>query len=376
MKKHIVISAFSARRGGGKTYLRNLLKFFPDSKYLKVTILASKDFDLVEERNGLYIERISFPVHNPFLRVFWEVFMLPFYLRKSHIDIFFCPGGTIPKFGFGKWKTVTMFRNMIPFDLEQRKKYPLGFMRLRNWLLSKVLLSSMESAELVIFISMYARQLIEKLSKNGIKKAVTIPHGVSDDFRNVGKILKKRPSYFPNQDYIVYPSIIDVYKSQKEVVKAIAILRDQGVIMPMVLFTGEIYGNYGEEVRQLIKDYGLKQQVIIFGPVKYVDMPLLYHFADFVIFASSSENCPNILLEALASSRAVLCSNKMPMPEFAADAVEYFDPDDPLSIAEKIRFFLNNPDYISQLERMAAAQSEHYHWYLSAEKTWRHLAHL
>ena len=64
------------------------------------------------------------------------------------------------------------------------------------------------------------------------------------------------------------------------------------------------------------------------------------------------------------------------MPEFAADAVEYFDPDDPLSIAEKIRFFLNNPDYISQLERMAAAQSEHYHWYLSAEKTWRYLAHL
>lgn len=182
MPKHIVISAFSARRGGGKTYLRHLLKFFPEKTDVKITVLAASDFSLVKERPGLSVDRIAFPVANPILRVFWEFFVLPFYLRRQRTDVFFCPGGLIPLMGFGSWKTVTMFRNMIPFDLLQRKKWPLGYMRFRNWLLSRVMLSSMERADLVIFISHFAKQVIESVSESGIKHSTVIPHGVGAEF--------------------------------------------------------------------------------------------------------------------------------------------------------------------------------------------------
>jgi glycosyltransferase involved in cell wall biosynthesis len=370
--RHLVINAFSARRGGGKTYLFNFLNYFPVGQRLKVTILVSKNFEIETMPDWVNIKIVAFPVDNPLFRSVWEALVLPLYLRRERVDIFFCPGGTIPfSVRSGPWKTVTMFRNMIPFDLRQRNKYPFGYMRLRNWLLSKVMLSSMESADAVIFISSYARGLIEARSKKGIKKAITIPHGVGDDFRNVGKASEARPSYFPKQSYIVYPSIIDVYKSQKEVVKAVAILRNQGIRMPLVLLTGEVYGSYGEEVRFLIKSLGLQQQVVIFGAVKYEHMPLLYYFADFVIFASQSENCPNILLEALASSNAIICSNKMPMPEFAGDAVEYFDPDDFSELSEKIKKLLDQSQVVNELKIRAAQRAENYHCSDSAFKTWR-----
>jgi glycosyltransferase involved in cell wall biosynthesis len=338
-----------------------------------VTLLVNKHFDLIEGSEFLNIKRINFPMQNPISRAFWEMLILPFFLRKNHVDVFFCPGGIIPRFGFGKWKTVTMFRNMMPFDLELRKKYPLGYFRLRNWLLSKIMLRSMESADLVIFISKYAKKFIEDLSKNGIKNSVTIPHGVSDDFRIARKVLQKRPSYFPQDKYLVYPSIIDVYKSQKELVRGVAILKKKKVSMPVVLLVGEVYGDYGKELKLLIKDLELEREIIIFEPIKHIDMPLLYHYAEFVIFASKSENCPNILLEALASSCAVVCSNKMPMPEFASEAVEYFNPDDPISIANKIQLLLDDSNTIVNLEKKATVQSELFNWPESAKKTWEAL---
>ena len=51
------------------------------------------------------------------------------------------------------------------------------------------------------------------------------------------------------------------------------------------------------------------------------------------------KNCPNILLEAMASGKAILCSNFNPMPEFGGKAVEYFDPSNIHDIAEKIKSF-------------------------------------
>ena len=54
-----------------------------------------------------------------------------------------------------EFKTVTMFRNMMPFDRQQRQKYPFGWMRMRNWILERTMLRSMLSADLVIFIDIF-----------------------------------------------------------------------------------------------------------------------------------------------------------------------------------------------------------------------------
>jgi glycosyltransferase involved in cell wall biosynthesis len=364
---HIVINAFSARRGGGKTYLQNILKHFPLSSSVKITLLVSKGFMIDAKISNIFIKQVLFPVHNPIFRFIWETLFLPFYLRKEKTDIFFCPGGIIPKFSYGKWRTVTMFRNMIPFDISQRKKYPLGYMRLRNWLLCNSMSRSMRTADQVIFISAYAKSVVENLID--IKSSIVIPHGVSENFKDVGQFLN-RPNFLPSEPYVLYPSIIDTYKSQVEVVTAVSILKTQGVKVPIILFVGEKIGQYGDKVGDLIKQLNLEEDVLIFGSVDYSDMPALYHFSEFVIFASQSENCPNILLEALASGCAILCSNSMPMPEFANNDVEYFNPCDAESIASKINKFITYPEIIKRKKNQALRNTSVNDWRKVAKKTW------
>ena len=66
----------------------------------------------------------------------------------------------------------------------------------------------------------------------------------------------------------------------------------------------------------------------------------LHSTADIFVFASSCENMPNTLIEAMAAGLPIACSNRGPMPEVLQDAGVYFDPEVPSSIAEAIENLL------------------------------------
>jgi glycosyltransferase involved in cell wall biosynthesis len=102
-------------------------------------------------------------------------------------------------------------------------------------------------------------------------------------------------------------------------------------------------------------------------------MPILYHRAKLHIFASESENCPNILLEAMAAGGAVLASNRPPMPEFAGDAVIYFDPSRPAQLAARLAGLIDDADGRSRLGAKARARVARYDWGLTARRTWEAL---
>jgi glycosyltransferase involved in cell wall biosynthesis len=371
MAKRIVINGLSARRGGGKTYLYNLLKFLPHKhKNNEILLLLPSSFSLGADAlfPSLKIKQVN--VDNPVYRIFFELIWIPLLLRKLCPAVYFSPGGLLLGKTSGSWKSVTMFRNMIPFDIVERKKYPIGYMRLRNWLLSKLLRRSIEKADLTIFISNFALSVIEALDSMRLKEAVVIPHGVSDDFRNDRIDDSPSDPFLPDKKYIFYPSIIDVYKSQYEIVEAVAILKRRGVEIPQLLFAGEVYGPYGAGLHEKISALGLSSDVLIHPPIPYEQMPAFYNRAEFVLFGSKSENCPNILLEALASGCAIACSNVMPMPEFGKDAVVYFNPADPQDIARVIQDLIEDPPKIEQLGYKSAALAKEYSWNKAATETW------
>lgn len=367
--KHIVINGFSARRGGGQTYLVNLCKHHTAREDLKITLLLYKDSDLIIKNPSIRVVKIRFPVENPFMRFYWETFRLPQLLVKESADLLFCPGGIISTKNPNNCKKVTMFRNMVPLDKKQRKAYPFGYMRFRNWLLKYSLLRSMENADLVIFISEFGKEVVEGISKKGIMKSIVIPHGV--DTFNEGKLPDKRPQFLPKEPYIVYVSTVDVYKSQLEVVQAYKLLTMKGVALPKLLLVGpwETLG-YVKKIEKEIHGNGLSKKIFLTGPVLYEQMSYVYKDAQFVIFASQSENCPNILLESMASGRAIMCSNRPPMPEFAGDAVLYFDPEDPQNIANTMLRLLKDESQIIELQTKALERSRIYNWESSAKKTW------
>jgi glycosyltransferase involved in cell wall biosynthesis len=116
--------------------------------------------------------------------------------------------------------------------------------------------------------------------------------------------------------------------------------------------------------------------VQILGAVPYGELPAFYHHAEAIVFASSCENCPNILLEGLASGRPVLSSNVMPMPEFGGRGIEYFSPFDPDDIAHALRRVLTDTQRAHAVAASALAESHRFDWAESAARTWDALTRL
>ena len=365
----ILINALSAKLDGGQTYLINLLDYLPERDDLEIILYAPESLKLpYHSKIKRYTTR--WPTKDPIARVFWEKYILPRILSREAADVLFCPGGTINTRPPHGCKTVTMFRNMLPFDIKARKSLPIGLQRVRYWLLERIMLKSMASADLTIFISNYGRSVIEQ--RISLKEVVTIPHGINPAFRTHGKKLA-RATVAPTGKYILYVSRFEAYKHHYQVVEAYASLPENLRQQHKLLLAGECVSPQSNLVIALIKRLGLQDRVEILGSIPYRDLPALYHHAHLVLFASSCENCPNILLEALAAGRPVLSSNSMPMPEFGGEAVGYFSPFNPAEISAAINKALADSDYADRLAAAAAEKSLIFDWRVTASATWERI---
>ena len=369
---NILINALSARLGGGQTYVKKLLEYVPDDFPGSIYVLAPENLDFSNSNLSVIKLNTSKSIINSIiLRTLWEYLILPVILRKMNINILFCPGGLINSKIPPKCKTVVTFQNMLPFDTAQIKKYGFGYSWIRNTLLRIKLLQSMEKADLVIFISQYARQFVESSVKQPLKNIVVICHGIDSNFFAEKEKLPPLPEWFQDEKYILYVSSIDVYKSQCEVIEAYQILKTKVGKLPKLLFVGHQFSGYTKYVKKLIEKYELGSHIKLINHVDYSILPAIYQNAILNIFMSQTENCPFILLEAMASGIPLVVSNVQPMPELAGDNVLYCKPDNPDEIAKQIEIFLKNKELRIEYGNKAMNRALLYKWEDSAVETWR-----
>lgn len=373
--KRIFINALSAHQGGGQTYLLNLFSNKPSGDY-KIYLLVHKknrhlfepfsadDFELLENDLGS---------GNILQRVLFEKFFLPKLLKQLGIDVYYAPGGimniTVPS----GCKSVVAFRNMLPFQKESIAKYPFfSYMRFRNTLLRNVFLQSFRKADKIIFISEYAQQVIRRFIPGITEKSTIIYHGLNEKFIYSNDTAHTK-SPFPSHGYYLYVSTLDVYKSQLELIESWKILsKEHGFTKPLLL-VGPKDSYYGQLVIEKIRELELDNLVIYVGNVAYDELPRYYHHADAIVYASVCENCPNILLESMASRKMIYCSSHQPMPEFGQDGVVYFDPQNPSQLVELILKYDSDVQFQDAYGEKALTQVRKYHWAKTAQETFNYL---
>lgn len=370
--KRILVNTFPLKDGGGQTHILKITEYLKDEKFLEIIILKSNFSNLDFKKSKIKILETSFPVNNPILRVFYEIFFIPILLIKNKIDVYFCPGGIsiswIPK----NCKKVTMFRNMQPFAKELIIDEISFLKKLRNILVRILLIKSFKDSDLVIFISNYAEEVIKKSIKRPLKKTVLIKHGVD---MNVTKIQDNIIKTYDLEDpFIIYPSSIESYKSQIEVVKAYSLTREKlSQDLPNLYLIGPINNKkYFQTLKVLLKKFNLEDKIFFTGKVDFNDMPTIYKYSLMVIFASKTENCPNILLEAISMNKLILCSNLKPMPEFGRESVVYFNPNSPEDLSEKLVKIIQNKEII-QIYQEKTKNIKFSSWEECATKTWNEL---
>lgn len=359
----IFINGISARQGGGVTYLNAFLEYFLKKKnvYIEVWGFSNINEGLLEY-NNLKVVPVEFGMINMIGRYYIERFVITSYLKNNNFDICFFPNGAITSNVPEQSVSVTMFRNMLPFNKLFFKYYGLSFRSLRLFILKQRFLSSYRKADSIIFISEYARNVIEEIIPNIVNKSIVIPHGISNKFR-IPRVKKSDISF-------VYISIYTNYKHQKEIVEGAKIFRSEHGYAPKIRMFGYKLGNYKNELKSLVQKYDLEDYIQINDSLAHDQVPNVYSESSYAIFASSCENCPNLLLEAMATGVPILCSNVMPMPEFLGNKGIYFDPFNPISISKSFeKVLLKNID-AENYSRYLLKKSNSYSWSRTFEKTY------
>ncbi|EIY4754481.1 glycosyltransferase family 4 protein [Vibrio cholerae] len=357
---NIFINALSAKLGGGKTYIFNLLDNLPTGDFN--IYVACPDIKIIPSDSRVIFVKSNMANKNILSRMLWEAFYLPFLLLRLKASVLFVPGGMDFTFFTFFIPKVTMFRNMLPFDKVAIKHLPSMRLKYKNWLLKYLMTRTMSSANHVIFISSYAKKVIEDEIK--IKSASIIYHGISNIFTPISQ-------HREEQEYLLYVSRFEPYKNHLNLIVAYSKLDAKYKKKYKLLLVGEFMEPSYSECVNYVKNNDLSELVIFKGKVSYENLPEIYQSASLFIFPSSCENCPNILLEAIGCGVPVIASKTEPMPEFAQYAGLYFDEKNNEEIFSCLNNVLSEPKLLSVMKERSVSLRDNYMWKNTAMKTWK-----
>jgi len=301
------------------------------------------------------------------LQLLWERFTLPTLLDEMKCDLLFnVDAGSICRFK----PAVTASQDMLSYEPGEMQRYCFSRAWLRLWVLKLVQNAALRWADGAIFLTRYAGKVIQG-SCGKLQNVAYIPHGVGSEFKKV------RHRRFPSRNkpiQILYISNIAPYKHPWMVVEAVAHLRAKGYDLRLSLVGG------GEKPAKLrlercMAEHDPKSKFVKIYPfVEHADVPKYLAQADLFVFASSCENMPVTLLEAMAAGLPIACSDRGPMPEVLKHGGVYFKPEDPGTIAAAMEILITDSSQRKTLAERASQLAGKYSWERCGKETFSFLA--
>jgi len=370
----IGVDASRCRSGGGKAHLIGILSECDPTKH-GIQMIHVWAFRTLLDQLPNYPWLIK---HNPIAleqslikQLGWQATVLAGEVKLAGCDILFTTDAS----------TLCCFKPMVVLsqDLESfqsgvMRYYGFGLARLRLLAIFVLQNLAFRRAAGVIFLTHYAAEIIQR-SCGLLPSTTCIPHGVDAIFKQVRQV-KVWPETSADPIRCIYVSNALMYKHQWVVVKAISLLRNRGHNLMLSL----VGGGKGP-AQKLLQDAiaasdpsGEFVEQLEFLP--HQELPTHLAQADLFVFASSCENMPVTLLEAMAVGLPIACSNRGPMPEVLADGGVYFDPEEADSIAVAIEQIIQSPALRLTIAQRAKALSQQYSWKRCADETWAFVAEI
>lgn len=368
----IGIDAFNIRRGGGVTHLIELLRAANPTKnnFRKVILWGcASTLNMVDDQD--WLKKIHIPMldHGFVSRIFWHKFLSKKVAINAGCNVVICPGGVCLG---GFVPSVTMSRNMLPFEWKELKRFGLSIMTIKLLLLRLSQIKSFKKANGLIFLTKYAFDVISNQIDINSKSIAVIPHGVNKKFFNIYKDPFKGLFNFNRPCKILYVSTISPYKHQLNVAKAVSKLKSEGYPVKIDFIGGSDIGT--KKLNHTINMLDPQGDFIAYhGSIPYELLQDYYDSADIGIFASSCENMPNILLENMAAGLPIACSNMGPMPSILGDSGVYFNPLKYNEIAESLKKLINSSTMRNNYAHMANLAANEFSWDKCADQTFDYL---
>lgn len=374
---HLGIDATNIRQGGGITHLSQLLQAGdPIAAGIgRVTVLANQA-TLAALPVRPWLSKVSSPWMDASLprRMLGQQFQLPHVIKAAGCDVLFSPGGTLP--AWSPVPAVTMSQNMLPFEPVEAARFgSWSLMRLKMRLLRHSQGRSFRHADGLIFLTGYAQAAVTHALGGVSCPTALIPHGIEKRFLQQPRLQRPLAHCTADNPFrVLYVSILMPYKHQVEVARAACLLHADGLPIEM-RFIGAPWGGYGHKFKALLDELDPEHNFLLWtGAEPFEALHGFYQRADAFVFASSCENLPNILIEAMAAGLPIASSDRGPMPEVLGDAGVYFDPEVSASIADALRRLAADDSLRSQLAELARQKAKNYSWEECARDTFKFIA--
>lgn len=374
--KKLIIDGSNLRAGGGVTHIVEILnnideENFPFDKVIifsnRKTLSYINESRLIEKRTHYLLNRSL-----PFILV-WKLLFFESYLNKMKgTAVLLDPAGT---YSGSFYPYVSMSRNMLIFETEESNRFQEWKFRKKFEILRKRQIKTFNKANGIIFISNYAKDVIIPYLNTKEKNHTLIHHGVSKRFQNNPKEQKQISEYSTKKPFqFLYVSPITVYKHQKNIVRAFHELYQEGYPIA-ITFIGDFYVPEFNEFNKTRASLDPKGKYTSYlGKVDYIELDKHYKNADGIVFASTCENMPNILIESMVSGTPLICSKKSPMPEFlCTDFPFFFDSTDINSIKNTTIKFLKDPKNRAITAKKNCDKAMLFDWAICANQTFEYL---
>jgi glycosyltransferase involved in cell wall biosynthesis len=368
----IGVDASRNRSGGAIAHIKGLISGAdPRLHGISTVHLWAHDalLDAVDDRPWLVKHYVPAARGSIVRQMMWQRFELPALARRFGVQALFnTDAGSVCTFS----PSVTLSQNMLPFEPGEIARYPWpSKARIRLELLRLIQLNRLKKSTVALFLTEHARRTIGSLIR--LRASSVVAHGIEARFFEAASGRRLFPENGPVQ--CLYVSNAAPYKHQWQVVEAIAQLRAQTGVDLRLRLVGGGSGPAMHRLQAAITAHDSSQTFVVqdaFIPNSEILDAL--RSADLFIFASSCENLPITLLEAMASGLPIASSDRGPMPEvLGADGV-YFDPERPRTIAAAILRLLSEQSARERSATSARNRAMHYTWTRCANESWRLLA--
>ena len=358
----IFLNLISVKTGGQIIRASKFIeKIEKDSSKIELVIVKQVSvLSNLKNSSKIKIINIDLGTHFSVLkRFFWENFLMHKLIRINSCNIFLTFSHYLP---FKKIiiPTIVGVSNLAPFSKialsEENYYYKLKF-----WILGKTILSSVIKADLVLALSLTAKDLMMKLGVNE-NKIFLNPIGVDSFWSSISQNDDLLKTFSGNKKYFLYVSHFYRYKNHFRLISAYANL-PLGIQNKhnLILIGKPMNLSYFNKIKKTISDLSLEKNILLIPGLPREDLRMFYQNCSLFIFPSLVENCPNILLEAMASGAPISTVNINPMKEYCLDSAIYFDGTRTSSIKNSMIKFTEIDDS-KKMKKLSLIRSKSFSW--------------
>lgn len=161
--------------------------------------------------------------------------------------------------------------------------------------------------------------------------------------------------YPVNLNRIIYIGVINKRKGLLNLVKALALLKSEGITFYLDVAGGNNEREYLQEINQVVADNQLQPYINFHGWVTQTQVSELLAQSSILVLPSQQESLPVCIAEAMAASRVVVATNTGGVSEMFTNSQSGFliAKDNIYEIVDSLRMLYNNKDIISSVSKNA-----------------------